>query len=81
MRARIECYWAKDGWRWRLKSRNGRIQASSGQAFGSRRDARRAAVSLVRAVAGELDERGFPIELYHRAGHLEKTDHWGGDGI
>lgn len=32
-------YRAKDGWRWRLKSRNGRIVAESGESYRRRGDA------------------------------------------
>ena len=34
---RFTVYWAKDGWRWRLKARNGRIVADSGEAYTSRK--------------------------------------------
>ncbi len=47
---RIEVYEAKDGWRWRMKAKNGRIIADSGEAYSSRRGAERAAYSLVDAV-------------------------------
>lgn len=40
-------YNAADGWRWRLKGRNGKIIADSGEAYASRKGARRA-VRLVR---------------------------------
>lgn len=32
-------YRAKDGWRWRLKARNGRIVAESGEAYTRKRGA------------------------------------------
>jgi hypothetical protein len=37
-------------YRWRLRARNGRIVASSGESFGSRRAAERAVMAVVRAV-------------------------------
>ena len=43
----IHIYQAADGWRWRMKSCNGRIVADSGQAYKSRRHARRAVDSIV----------------------------------
>lgn len=42
----IHVYQAKDGWRWRMQSRNGLIVADSGQAYRSERHARRAAVAV-----------------------------------
>ncbi|MGW8565680.1 YegP family protein [Isoptericola sp. NPDC055881] len=39
---RIEIYEATDGWRWRLKARNGRIVADSAEAYTRRRDVLRA---------------------------------------
>ncbi len=38
MSARWEVWQAKDGWRWRLKSSNGRIIAESGEAYSRRAD-------------------------------------------
>jgi uncharacterized protein YegP (UPF0339 family) len=46
----ITAYQAKDGWRWRA-TRGGRIVADSGEAYASRRNALRAASSLVMAIA------------------------------
>lgn len=43
----IHIYQAEDGWRWRMKPCNGRIVADSGQAYKSRRHARRAVDSIV----------------------------------
>lgn len=37
--ARFEVYKAKDGWRWALKAKNGRIIADSGEAFTTKRGA------------------------------------------
>lgn len=34
---RADVYQANDGWRWRLRSRNGRIVAESGEAYSSQR--------------------------------------------
>lgn len=39
----VRVYPAKDGWRWHLRSRNGRIVAESGEAYSSRRGAESAA--------------------------------------
>ena len=36
MRYTITLYQAADGWRWRMKARNGRIVADSGEAYASR---------------------------------------------
>jgi uncharacterized protein YegP (UPF0339 family) len=36
---KAEIYLARDGWRWRLKARNGRIVADSGEAYTRERDA------------------------------------------
>lgn len=33
---------AGDGWRWRVRARNGRIIAESGEAYGRENDARKA---------------------------------------
>lgn len=43
---KFEVYKALDGWRWRLKSRNGRIIADSGQAYSSKRKATEAASNV-----------------------------------
>lgn len=42
-------------YRWRICARNGRIVASSGEAFASQRNARRAAARFIKAV---LDAHG-----------------------
>ena len=42
----IHVYQAKDGWWWRMKSRNGLVVADSGQSYRSERHARRAAVAV-----------------------------------
>lgn len=36
MRAKVQIYEAKDGWRWRIRARNGRIIAESGEAYKTR---------------------------------------------
>lgn len=46
----VTTYQSKDGWRWRLKARNGRIVADSGEAYASRPNALRAARRLCCAV-------------------------------
>lgn len=43
----MQVYRAEDGWRWRLKARNGRIVASSGERFDSKSNAVRAAESIL----------------------------------
>lgn len=45
----IHVYEAKDGWRWRMKPRNGLKVADSGQSYQSERHARRAAEALAAA--------------------------------
>jgi uncharacterized protein YegP (UPF0339 family) len=45
----ITVYKAADGWRWRMKAANGRTVADSGEAYGSKRGAERAAYALVSA--------------------------------
>ncbi len=40
---RLEVFQGLDGWRWRLRARNGKLIATSGEAFDSRGNARRAA--------------------------------------
>jgi len=41
---------AKDGWRWHMRTRNGRIVAESGEAYTRHVDAQRAAHMLVAGV-------------------------------
>lgn len=43
-------YKAKDGYRWRLKTRNGRIVAESGEAYTRRADAVRALARFHHAI-------------------------------
>lgn len=43
-------YRAKDGWRWRLLARNGRIIAESGEAYTRKRDALRALDTVYLAI-------------------------------
>ncbi len=38
----VQVYEAGDGWRWRIRTKNGRIVAESGEAYSRERDARRA---------------------------------------
>lgn len=45
-RPKLHIYQATDGWRWRLKARNGRIVADSAEAYSSRTKARNAADAL-----------------------------------
>lgn len=42
----LRVYQSKDGWRWRIKARNGRTVADSAEAYSSQRAAYRAADSL-----------------------------------
>lgn len=37
---KIEIYKARDGWRWRVKSANGKVVADSGEAYRRKPDAR-----------------------------------------
>lgn len=50
-------YHARDGWRWRIRARNRRIIAESGEAYTRRRDASRALGVVIRAAA-RLNEVG-----------------------
>jgi uncharacterized protein YegP (UPF0339 family) len=53
----ISFYKAKDGWRWRLVVRNGRIVAESGEAYVRRYECRQAALRLAGVVArAEVEE-------------------------
>lgn len=49
----VEFYKAEDGWRWRLRARNGRI-VCQGEAHGSKRDAVRAFDGVQRAAKNPL---------------------------
>ena len=44
--ARFEVYKGKDGWRWALKAKNGRIIADSGESF-TRKETALASVKLI----------------------------------
>lgn len=48
--ARFEVYKAKDGWRWALKAKNGRIIADGGEAF-TRKETALASVKLIQESA------------------------------
>lgn len=52
--AHFEVYKAADGWRWRIKAANGRIVADGGEAYASRRNARRAVAGLIRILAADI---------------------------
>lgn len=52
--AHFEIYQASDGWRWRLKSANGKIVADSGEAYVRRAGATRAAAGLIRILAYDV---------------------------
>lgn len=39
---RVDVWQSKDGWRWRVKARNGKIVATAGEAFASKSNAKRA---------------------------------------
>jgi uncharacterized protein YegP (UPF0339 family) len=49
--ARMVVFQGEDGWRWHLKAANGRIVASSGEAFTDRWGAERAASTVVSTAA------------------------------
>ena len=46
-----QVYRARDGWRWRLRGRNGRIVAESGESYTRRRSAERGLGVVIRAAA------------------------------
>lgn len=60
--ARFEVYEAKDGWRWRLRAKNGRI-VCTGEAHPRKRDARRALIRVadmvVQATIEEMRAKGL----------------------
>lgn len=70
-RARFEIIHAKDGWRWRLISANGRILAT-GEAHTRRGDAKRA-IRTVREAAkdAQVPERLLPIGKIDLSGVLD----------
>lgn len=51
-RSTFDVYQSVDGFRWRLRSRNGNIVADSGEAYTTRADARRAARSVAWTAGG-----------------------------
>lgn len=55
-RLRFDYYEASDGWRWRLKARNGRIVADGGEAYSTEGKVRRAIYNLNESIvmAGQL---------------------------
>jgi len=55
---KLHVYQAEDGWRWRLRARNGRIVADGAEAYVSRSNAVRATVrftSLLRACKWNIE--------------------------
>lgn len=48
----IKVYKAKDGWRWRMRSPNGRIVAEGGKAYVRRSGCYKAAFNLVDTISG-----------------------------
>ena len=50
----IQVYKAKDGWRWRVKARNGRLIAESGEAYVSDYNARRAFDRFLEIIGDEI---------------------------
>lgn len=44
---KVIIYKAKDGWRWRIRSRNGRIMADGGEAYTRQQSAERAVKTLL----------------------------------
>lgn len=46
----LQFHKAKDGWRWRLRARNGRIVAESGEAYSNRRKLRRGLNTTLTAI-------------------------------
>ena len=47
---KVSIYRSKDGWRWRVKGKNGRIVAASSEAFVSAYNARRNLRAVLRAM-------------------------------
>jgi uncharacterized protein YegP (UPF0339 family) len=48
---RLWVYKGRDGWRWRLYGRNGRIVADGAEAYVSHRNAKRAAFNVIELMA------------------------------
>lgn len=53
MKPRVEVFKGADGWRWHVRAANGQITATSGEAFASRSNARRAAKAFVASLAAD----------------------------
>lgn len=51
----FEIYKARDGWRWRVKARNGRIIAESGEAYTRKYDCN---LAMYRLIHGVIDDYG-----------------------
>lgn len=47
---KLTVYLAADGWRWRLRAKNGKTVADSGEAYARKRNAVKAAQALANAV-------------------------------
>lgn len=46
----FEVYKAADGWRWRLRAKNSKIVADSGEAYSSKSNCRRAACHMINLI-------------------------------
>jgi DNA (cytosine-5)-methyltransferase 1 len=70
-RPKVTIYLARDGWRWRLKAKNGRIQAVSSEAYVKRWNAWRAYLQ-VDAALHAAGSRGLVLSLFPGIGMLDK---------
>lgn len=62
-RAKLDVFKGKGGWRWRIKAKNGRKVATSGEAFASKGNAQRALDTMTRIIRelpfGPIDEEAL----------------------
>jgi len=54
---KFKVYLAVDGWRWRLKSKNGRIIADSGEAYETKDGAEKAVRRMVVGIFNDFTEK------------------------
>jgi uncharacterized protein YegP (UPF0339 family) len=59
----VEVYEGADGWRWRVRAGNGRIIATAGEAFASKRSAARAARRVYPEAADRSGDPYAPPEV------------------
>lgn len=60
---KLTVYKGTDGWRWRLQARNGKIVADSAEAYARKRNAEKAALSLLNATIELIVEPTPPQKL------------------